>query len=377
VPVQPVAPAAQSTEAFEVDTADGPEGAGFCPGRASSGPEDAWESVLAWQPPSSTVQSPLPEEIFARPLSTAASAPDACECTLPEHWADPPGQVTEPVASETLSRAPGTVDLAAATVPVAVPLAVRVSVSGLVGAGVCVGWVNRVAELDWDPQLPAVAAQSDEPVEVFAAAGVAVPVVGSIVTSPEPVEEVFDDPLPEQCCVPLGQVTALEAPLELVVGPVLVSPLNRSAHGDCWGLDACEPDWLWQPPPATVQLACPVVALCTSVVFAVAGARSAGAVVVAGFVPAPVWAPPVTAAVPAGMVSMGMVSVWVALAPVLVVAEPVQPVAPATHWALACACGPPCPAPVSASRVAPPSVVPALPAPPVPVPVPVPVVVSG
>jgi hypothetical protein len=180
-----VAPAAQLTEAEEVDTADGPLVAACCPGRVSSGPEDARESVDAWQPPLVTVHSPSPVEVFARPPSTAASDPVASECTFPEHVAvEPAGQLSEPEASEVDSRPPVTVGF---------PPAV---------AARATGWVKVVAELDWDPQVPPVVEQSEEPVDVFAfAVGPAVdtaPVVGSASTSPAPVEEVFAEPVPEQ-----------------------------------------------------------------------------------------------------------------------------------------------------------------------------------
>jgi hypothetical protein len=42
-----------------------------------------------------------------------------------------------------------------------------------------------------------VVVQSEDPVEVFDTATVALPVLGSMLTSPEPVEEVFEVLLPE------------------------------------------------------------------------------------------------------------------------------------------------------------------------------------
>jgi len=188
VPEQPVAPVAQSTWALEVEIADGPDAAGVWPAKVSSGPEEAWESVAAWQPPWVTVQSPPPEDVFARPPSMAASAPVASERTLPEQLVEPAGQVSDPDASDTDANPPDTPGLAAAPVPELPPVAVACSTGG----------VNWVAELDREPQLPPVAAQSVEPVEVLATAAAAFPVAGSIVTSPDPVEEVFDAPLPEQ-----------------------------------------------------------------------------------------------------------------------------------------------------------------------------------
>jgi hypothetical protein len=144
VPEHPAAPEEQSTEAVEVDTADGPEVAAFCPGRVTDGAELARESVEALHPPCLTVHSPLPVEDFARPLSTAASEPLASECAVPEQVAVPAGQLIEPEASETLSNPPDTVGFAAA-------FCTAVPVVGSVGAAVDrVGWVNRVAEFDCD-----------------------------------------------------------------------------------------------------------------------------------------------------------------------------------------------------------------------------------
>jgi hypothetical protein len=106
VPEQPAAPAAQSTEAFEVDTADGPEAAAVWPGRVTSGPEEAWESVAASQPPEVTWQVPLSEEVLAWPLLRAASAPVAVLLTVAEQLAEPAAQSAEPDASDTLSNPP-------------------------------------------------------------------------------------------------------------------------------------------------------------------------------------------------------------------------------------------------------------------------------
>jgi hypothetical protein len=105
--------------------------------------------------------------------------------------ADPAGQLIEPEASETLSNPPDTVGFAAAVCPAA-------PVVGSVGAAVDrVGWANLVAEFDCDPQVPSVVVQSEDPLEVFATAAVALPVVGSTLTSPEPVEDVLEVPWPE------------------------------------------------------------------------------------------------------------------------------------------------------------------------------------
>jgi hypothetical protein len=211
VPEHPAAPLEQSTEAVEVDTAEGPVAAAFCPGRVTAGEELASESVEASQPPCLTVHSPLPVEDFARPLSTAASAPVASEPAVPEQLVEPAAQCTEAEASDTLSNPPDTVGFA----PV---LAAAGLATGLVAAAATrVGWVNRVAEFDWDWQSPSVAVQVDDPVDVFAAAGEPAPVVGSMATSPDPVEEVFDDPLPEHPVCPGWQVTDTDAPLEPVL----------------------------------------------------------------------------------------------------------------------------------------------------------------
>jgi hypothetical protein len=228
VPEHPAAPVEQSTEAVEVDTAEGPVAAAFCPGRVTAGEELASESVEASQPPCLTVHSPLPVEDFARPLSTAASAPVASEPAVPEQLVEPAAQCTEAEASDTLSNPPDTVGFApawpvlaaAVLAPVVLVAAVSavVPVAGfVVVAAVRVGWVNRVAEFDWDWQFPSVAVQVDDPVEVFAAAREPAPVDGSMVTSPDPVEEVFDDPLPEHPVCPGWQVTDTDAPLEPVL----------------------------------------------------------------------------------------------------------------------------------------------------------------
>jgi hypothetical protein len=223
VPEHPAAPLEQSTEAVEVDTADGPVAAAFCPGRVTAGEELASESVEASQPPCLTVHSPLPVEDFARPLSTAASAPVASEPAVPEQLVEPAAQCTEAEASDTLSNPPDTVGFApawpvlAAAVLVAAVSAVVPVAGFVVVAAVRVGWVNRVAEFDWDWQFPSVAVQVDDPVEVFAAAREPAPVDGSMVTSPDPVEEVFDDPLPEHPVCPGWQVTDTDAPLEPVL----------------------------------------------------------------------------------------------------------------------------------------------------------------
>jgi hypothetical protein len=361
-----------------VDTAEGPVAAAFCPGRVTAGDELASESVEASQPPCLTVHPPVPVEDFARPLSTAASAPVASEPAVPEQLVEPAAQCTEAEASDTLSKPPDTVGFApawpvlAAAVSTAVFAAVPAGLAAGLAAATRVGWVNRVAEFDWDWQFPSVAVQVDDPVEVFAAAGEPAPVDGSMVTSPDPVEEVFDDPLPEHPVCPGWQVTDTDAPLEPVLWPVPdpVALPNRPAHVVSVesGLVATEPDWLWQPPPATVQEAWPVVArftvvVCTGAgVTAVAGVTAAPWVGSAGFTEGVtaglgsavvvVVAPDCAVAVPGFPVAaVGTVSVWVLFAPVSVVALPVHPVASVAHCTLAWACGPPVPAPVSAALV--------------------------
>jgi hypothetical protein len=359
-----------------------------------------------------TVHSPLPVEDFARPLSTAASAPVASEPAVPEQLVEPAAQCTEAEASDTLSNPPDTVGfapawpaLAAAVLTAAVSAVVPVgAVAGfVVVAAVRVGWVNRVAEFDWDWQFPSVAVQVDDPVEVFAAAREPAPVVGSMVTSPDPVEEVFDDPLPEHAVCPGWQVTDTDAPLEPVLWPVpdpVVLP-NSPAQvvSVLSGFVATEPDWLWQPPPATVQEAWPVVARFTVVVSTGAGVVAVRWVGSAGFTEGvvagvgsagvgsigvgsigEVVAPDCAVAVPGFPVAaVGTVSVWVLFAPVSVVALPVHPVASVAHCTLAWARGPPAPAPVSAALVS--ALVSAMlgRVPPAPVagPLPVPVLVPG
>jgi len=167
-------------------------------------------------------------------LSTAASAPVASECTPPEQFAEPAAHRTEPDASDTLSNPPNTAGFAALPVAASVPVPVLV----LVNSAACTGWVNTVAEFDCDWQPPPVAVQSDEPVEVFAAAADAAPVIGLTVTSPEPVDDVFDEPVPEQSVWPLWQVVELDAPLD----PVVPEPVPNRPHSDCRGFDATEPD---------------------------------------------------------------------------------------------------------------------------------------
>jgi hypothetical protein len=263
-PLHAVAPDAQSTDAAEVDTADGPLTAARCPGNLTPTPEDANESLPALQPPCSTVHSPLPAEDLTRPLSTAASDPLAPERTTPEHDTDPAAQVTEPDASDTLSNPPATDGCTTALMLRSAVVAVG-SV-GSVGSVCRVGSVKRVAEFDRAPQPPPVAVQSEEPVDVFATATLALPVTGSTLTSPEPVDDVFELPLPAHPVCPCSQVTELDAPLDPAVSPVPVSvsvPVpNRPppvvsgvAPGVVPGLLACEPDCDWQPPPVTVQVA--------------------------------------------------------------------------------------------------------------------------
>jgi hypothetical protein len=191
----------------------------------------------------------------------------------------------------------------------------------------------------------AVAVQSEDPVDVLDAAGAATPVTGLTVTSPAPVEEVFEVPSPVQPVAPVGQVIDTDAPPEPVLCPSLVLAPNRPAES-VWrpvvGGVAAEPEAAWQSPVEVVQEACPVAARVTGVV-----AGAAAGVVVAGAgvpVPAAVVVAPVVVA--AGVV--GIVSVWELLAPVLLVAEPLHPVAPVVHWASANACGPPSPAPFNA-----------------------------
>jgi hypothetical protein len=353
VPEQPATPLAQLTEAFAVDTADGPEVAAAWPGRVTSGPEEAWESVAAWQPPSVTWQVPRPEEVFAWPLLRAASAPVAVLLTVAEQFAEPAAQFAEPAASDTLSNPPLTtgVGTAAAPDPVepgAVEPAVPVGLAAVVVLRLAawrVGWVNRVADTEVVWQSVAVAVQSDDPVDVFAAAGAATPVLGSTITSPAPVEEVFDVPLPEQAVAPVRQVTVTDAPLEPVLCPPLVLALNRPAESTSRpvvGWVAAEPEAAWQSPVEIVHEACPVAARVTGVVDGAGAGAGAGA-----GVPVPDAGVPVPVVVVAG-VTAGMVSVWELLSPVLLVAVPLHPVAPVAQWASANACGPPSPAPFNA-----------------------------
>jgi hypothetical protein len=337
VPEQFTSPAAQSTEAFVVETAEGPEVAAVWPGRVTSGPEEAWESVAAWHPPALTWQAPLPDEVFACPFSRAASAPVAVLSTLPEQLAEPAAQFSDPEASETLSNPPVIVG-AAVPVPVdadpveLVPAALVVFV--MVGARV--SGVNRVADSEVVWQAVLVAVQSDDPVEVFAAAGVAVPVLGSTVTSPAPVEEVFEVPLPEQPVVSFWQVIVTAAPLELVGALASAAVSNRPVSSVVVGW-AVEPEAAWQPPVVIVQEDCPVVARVTGVVAGVVAGTGVGVVAGAAVVGVGVGG--------AAGAAAGMVSVWELWAPVLLVALPEHPVAPAAHCASASACGPPSPAP--------------------------------
>jgi hypothetical protein len=359
-PEQPGLPAEQSSEAFAVDTADGPEAAAICPGSPTSGLEEARESVAAAHPPALTWQAPLPEDVLAWPLPMALSAPVAPLCTAPEHVAEPATQLIDPDASDTLSNPPATTGAGAADPPEPAPptwpaVPEAAGEAARVAAGVAAVWrvgeVNRVADSEEVWQLVAVAVQSEDPVEVLAAAGAAAPVLGSTVTSPAPVEEVFDEPLPAQPVAPARQVTDTDAPLE-PEPPALVVVLapNRPAQPAppvlVVGWLAVEPDAAWHPPVATVHEACPEVARVTGVTGG--GAAEAEAVV------------PV-----AGVEGLaGTVSVWELFAPVLLVALPPHPVAPAAHWASANACGPPNPAPLNAWS-APPTPPPTLPVPPV------------
>src|SRR5882757_7435045 len=135
-----------------------------------------------------------------------------------------------------------------------------------------------------------------------------------MVTSPDPVEEVFDDPLPEHAVCPGWQVTDTDAPLEPVVWPVpdpVVLPIRPAQVVS--GFVATEPDWLWQPPPATVQEAWPVVARFTVVVSTGAGVVAVPWVGSAGF----------TEGVAAGVAAVA----GVAVAPDCAVAVPGFPVA--------------------------------------------------
>ena len=221
VPEQPV-PAAQSTRAEDVETADGPDAACFCPGSVCSGPEEADEAVVAWQPPPDTSQVPPPEVVFGLPPSTAASAPVALLRTSPEQDADPSGQSVVPDACDTLASPPdptGAVDAA------------RVSRGSL----------NPVEESELVEQPPPVAWHPEEPVEVLASAGAALVARGPAATSPAPVLDVRDDPVPVHPAVPAEQSTVADALLVVSAFGApgrAVSPVPWSPY---WPSVACRP----------------------------------------------------------------------------------------------------------------------------------------
>jgi hypothetical protein len=335
--------------------------------------------VWAWQPPSVTSHLPEPSALLALPEFAAASLPLPVECTLPEHVADPAGQVSVADPVELLTRVgvaeaviplPGVplpgVPLPGVPVPgVPVPgvplpgvLVVGVPVPGvpfvgvpvpgvpvlgvlvpgvlIVGVGV---WMFRVlVAVAW--QVPPVVVHSPVPVEVLVGAGVPgvrVPVVGLMLLdwSPSPVAVVLVVPLPVHVVAPGGQ--SMEVLVWLCAGPAVVSvptglpvptgfpvptglPVSNRADWSPKSSEVAVLVGVWEPelveqPPPLM------VQVAVPVVARVTGlgvaAGVAGVVSVVGLAGVVGWL----------VLGAGVAAVWVLWAPVVLVAPPVQPVA--------------------------------------------------